>query len=114
MRCVYPQCLTLLRHCLLCQLDQGLFVWRSRTWKKLNGIVLRAEHVTDEHSIDIVLCDDGALELGEVEAVAKSRLIELSLVANGLADVAYRVLRYHSSLSLCHSSIQKLLSIDTY
>jgi hypothetical protein len=24
------------------------------------------------------------------------------------------VLRYHSSLRLCHSSIQKLLSIDTY
>ena len=74
--------------------------------KQLNGAILGAEHVADEHSIDIVLCDDGALELGEVEAISKSRLIELSLVANGLADVAHRVLSYSNSLRLCHSSIR--------
>ena len=64
-----------------------------------------AEHVADEHSIDVVFRDDGALDLGEVEAVSKSCFIELSLVANGLADVAHRVLGDSSSLRLCHSTM---------
>ena len=97
--------LTMLSHCLLSQLNEGLLVWRSWAWKELNVAVLRAEHVADQHSIDVVLRDDRALELGTVEAVAKSRLIEFSLVANGLGDVAYRVLGDGSSLGLSHSRI---------
>ena len=95
----------MLRHRLLSQLDKGFLVWRSWAWKKLDVAVLRAEHIPYQHSIDVVLRDDGTLDLREVEAVAKSRLIEFSLVANGLGDVAYRVLGDGSSLGLSHSRI---------
>ena len=92
----------MLRHGLLSQLDEGLLVRRSWAWKKLNGTVLWAKHVAEQHSIDVVLGYEGALELGEVEAVSNSRLIELSLVADCLDDVAHRVLGDCSSLRLCH------------
>ena len=95
----------MLRHSLLSHLDEGLLVWRSLAWKELNSTVLRAEHVADQHSIDIVLGYDGALELGEVEAVSNSRLIELSLIADGLDDVAHRELGDCRSLRLSHSRI---------
>ena len=62
----------MLRHCLLSQLDESLLIRWSRTWKELDVTVLRAEHVADQHSIDVVLGDDGGLELGKVEAVSNS------------------------------------------
>ena len=95
----------MLRHCLLSQLDEGLLVWRPWTWKELNGAVLRAEHVADQHAIDVVLRDDGALDLREVEAVSKGCFVKLSLVADGLGDVAHRVLGDRCSWRLRHSRI---------
>ena len=105
MSSVDSQWLTMLSHCLLSQLNESLLVWRSWAWKELNVAVLRAEHIADQDSIDVVLRDDRALDLGKVESKAKSRLIEFSLVANGLGDVAYRVLGDGSSLGLSHSRI---------
>ena len=95
----------MISHSLLSILDESLLVGRPWTWKELDVAVLRAEHVAKHHSIDLVLSDDGALELGEVEAVSLSCFIELSLVANGLGDVAHRVLGDGSSLRLVHSRI---------
>jgi len=100
----------MLRHGLLSQIDKGLLIRRSWARKELNVTVLRAQHIANQYSIDVVLGDDGALELGEVEAVSNSRLIELSLVADSLDDVAHRVLGDCRSLRFCHL----LLSIDTY
>ena len=79
----------MLRHSLLSHLDEGLLVWRSWAWKELNGTVLWAEYVADQHSIDVVLGDDGAIELGNVIAVSNSRLIQLSLATNGLGDLTH-------------------------
>lgn len=101
----------MLRHRLLSQLDEGLLVWRPWTWKELNGAVLRAEHIADQHTIDVVLCNDGALDLREVEAVSKGRFVELSLVADGLGDVAHRVLGDRCSLRLTHAAFNRILLI---
>ena len=57
----------MLRHSLLSHLDECLLVWRSWAWKELNGTVLWEENVAEQHSIDVVLGDDGALELGKVK-----------------------------------------------
>ena len=79
----------MLRHSLLSHLDECLLVWRSWAWKELNGTVLWAEHVAEQHSIDVVLGDDGALELGKVEAVSNSRLVQLSLATYSLGDLTH-------------------------
>ena len=62
----------MLRHRLLCKLDESLLIRRPRTWKELDVTVLRAEHVAHQHSIDVVLGDDRGLELGKVETVSYS------------------------------------------
>jgi hypothetical protein len=76
-------------------------------------MVLCAEHVADQDSIDIVLGDNGALELGKVEAVSKSRLIQFSLVPDSLSNVTRRVLGDRRSLRLCHLRIALLLTIES-
>ena len=71
------------------------------------------EHVADQDSIDIVLGDNGALELRKVEAVSKSRLVQLSLIPDSLSNVTHRVLGDRRSLRLCHSRIALLLTIES-
>ena len=59
----------------LSQLDELVLVWRHRTWSQPDFGVLGAQQLAADHHVDVVLCDDGRLELGQEIPVSHSGLI---------------------------------------
>ena len=68
-------------------LEQGLLVRGSWTREELDLLVQGAEHSLVDHVMQVLLCDNAGLELGEVEPVAEGSLIELALALDDLLDL---------------------------
>ena len=80
------------------------------TWGKPDFLEAGTKDFASDNSSDVLLCDNTALEFGQVPAIANGSIIEVSLAADDTFHLFYRVLGHafcHDVIYLCNLTIRK-------